>query len=138
MSTRIRYGATEVKGVQKSKKPFETKSGSVYVVLDEKSMHYMIFDSKTNGLVSSGGNTTSKVILRNQAKKALESLGTKFSDEKRDRKPVKRKSKATPQTETIPQSLLDIVEDRLNKFTKNLSREIMESMKQQPVKEVAS
>jgi hypothetical protein len=99
MSTRIRYSTSELgKALKKSNQVFRAGKKGFYVVLNEDSMHYMIFDAETKEPIASGGNTTNKTVLRLQAKKALEQLGVKFSGENR-----KKTARIVPKDEPLTQ-----------------------------------
>lgn len=109
MSVRIRYAASELgEALKKSQRVFKAGKKSFYVVLNEDSMHFIIFDADSKEVVSSGGNTTNKTVLRLQAKKALEQLGVKFAGENRKNKHLMSRGEAeaakpapTPQPEFV-------------------------------------
>jgi hypothetical protein len=105
MSARIRYASTDLgETFKKSQRVFKAGKKSFYVVLNEDSMHYLIFDADTNKLAASGGNTTNRTVLRHQAKKRLEDLGVKFEGESRKNRRLAKVDAMEPETETQPES----------------------------------
>lgn len=117
MSTRIRYGASELDPVlKKSKKFFDAKGKKYYVVLNEDSFHYVILDAKSKEVVRSGGNTKNKTVLRNQAKKALVDLGVTFDGETRNKKVLEAIESSpipNPTQYVTKDEVMDLIETRL-------------------------
>lgn len=113
MNTRIRYGVSETdSNLLKSKKLFNAKNRQFYVVLNEKSFHYVIQDAKTKEVVASGGNTTNASILRQQAKQGLENLGVSFADETRKARRV-HKLKIDETQSLTKKEVIEIVESKI-------------------------
>lgn len=82
--TRIRYN-TPVNGRSKSRQFFSLPNGKtfLYVILDFNTFTFEVLNASNDNVVVSGGNTKNKAVLKQQAKKALEKLGVKFSEEER-------------------------------------------------------
>lgn len=82
---RIRY-KTMRPGLLISRRHFITNTGQEVVVeLNLETKQYRVLDSVTGVVVSTGGNTRNKSVLKIQAKRGLMDLGVVFVDETRNR-----------------------------------------------------
>ncbi len=128
MSTRIRYATSDLgEALKKSIKLFGSGKRKYYVVLNEDSMHYIIFDADSKEVVSSGGNTTNKTVLRLQAKKALEKLGVKFEGESRSRnKQIEAQTDIQPEESATSQPESEFVRrDEVMSLIENKVKELL-------------
>lgn len=86
-NTRIRY--INEGNLLISRRVFEINGGkSVQAVLDLENKKFKILDAVSGEVVSEGGNTKNKSVLKLQTKRALVALGAVFDEEARNRNEV--------------------------------------------------